>query len=360
LVDIRRGPSGRLLEEQAALESLDIFACPLTGEPLRLDRPAGTVVGAQARYAVVDNVLRLNPELQDASLRNYYEVVNGSKLPVPGDFFDGPFDPVETYYRRSKKRALVELLPDDLGVALDVGGGSGEILRSLVGHAGSRYRSLVVVDWASSAMLGPARSLALDPRHVFVEADATRLPIRDRAVDFIFNSEMIEHLLPAQSEALLAEFARVLKPGGRVLLTTPNGLEYRRLVQESVLSAMLLLSGRKPSDLAARERLKARLFRPYLRVTGHHFTDLEAAETSQQIGHFNVLKPRQLTGQARRQGLAVQRSLMRIFVPIVVPRGIKQGRRDPRLLDRLEQLIQRLGLDRFFLSCQMHVLEKPA
>ena len=342
------------------MQSLDIFACPLTGEPLCLDRAAGTVAGAEARYAVEDNVLRLNPELQDSSLRDYYEVVNGSKQHVPGDFFDGPFDPVETYYRRSKKRALVELLPTDLGVALDVGGGSGEILRSLVGHAGSRYSSLVVLDWASSAMLEPAESLADDPRHVFVEADATRLPIRDRSVDFIFNSEMIEHLLPAQSEALLAEFVRVLKPGGRVLLTTPNGLEYRRLLQESVLSSMLLLTGRRPSDLAARERLKARLFRPYLRVTGHHFTDLEAAETTRQIGHFNVLKPRQLIRQARRQGLAVHRSLVRIFVPIVVPRGIKRGRRDPRLLDRLEHLVQRLRLDRLFLSCQMHLLEKPA
>jgi ubiquinone/menaquinone biosynthesis C-methylase UbiE len=349
----------RNVKEQSALESLDIFACPLTGEPLRFDRSAGTIGGARARYAIESNVLCLNPQLQNPDLRNYYQAVNGSKPPVAGDFFDGPFDPVETYYRRSKKSALVDLLPPNLGVALDVGGGSGEILRSLVGHAGSRFRAIVVVDWASSAMLGPAQSLAHDPRHVFVEADATRLPIRDRSVDFIFNSEMIEHLLPAQSESLLAEFARVLKPGGRVLLTTPNGLEYRRLLQESVLSAMLLLTGRKPSDLPARERLKASLFRPYLQVTGHHFTDLEAAEKTGQIGHFNVLKPRRLTRQAQGQGLAVRRSLMRIFVPIVVPRGLQNGTHDPLVLDRLERLIQRLRLDRLLLSCQMHVLEKP-
>jgi ubiquinone/menaquinone biosynthesis C-methylase UbiE len=342
------------------LQSPDIFACPLTGEPLVFDRVGGTVVGETARYAVVDEVLRLNPELQDRGLRDYYEAVNGSKQHVTGDFFDGPFDPVETYYRRSKKQALVDLLPNDLGIALDVGGGSGEILRSLIGHAGSRYRSLVVLDWASSAMLAPARELAQDPRHVFVEADATRLPIRDRSVDFIFNSEMIEHLQPAQSEALLAEFARVLKPGGRVLLTTPNGLEYRRLLQESVLSVILLATGRRPTDLMARESLKARLFRPYLRLTGHHFTDLESAERNRQIGHFNILKPQKLTGQAQRQGLASCRSAVRIFVPIVVPRGIKNGRHDPRLLDRVERLIQQLGLDRLFLSCQMHLFEKTA
>lgn len=342
------------------MADLDIFACPLTGEPLTLDRESGTLDGSRVRYRSVDRVLRLNPELQDAGLRDYYEAVNGSKPHVPGDFFDGPFDPVEAYYRRSKKRALVDLMPPDLGVALDVGGGSGEILRSLVGHAGSRYRALVVLDWASSAMLEPARQLAHDPRHLFVEADATRLPIRDRSVDFIFNSEMIEHLLPAQSEALLAEFARVLKPGGQVLLTTPNGLEVRRLLQESLLSLMLLARGHHPGDLMAREKLKARLFRPYLRLTGHHFTDLQAAERNGQIGHFNVLKPHKLTRQAHRQGLAIRRSDIGIFVPIVVPRGLKDGRRDPHLLDRVEALARRWRLDRLLLSCQMHLLEKPA
>ena len=123
---------------------------------------------------------------------------------------------------------------------------------------------------------------------------------------------------------------------------------------------MLLASGRRPSDLAARERLKARLFRPYLKVTGHHFADLEAVERNAQIGHFNVLRPRVLARQVQRQGLAVRRSLVRILVPIVVPRGIKTGRRDPATLDRLEKLVQQLRLDRFFLSCQMHLLEKPA
>lgn len=342
------------------MENLDIFACPCSGERLVYDVAAGALAGQSHRYTVQDNILRLNPGLQDATLRDYYETVNEKKPAVVGDFFDGEFDPVESYYRRSKKCALVDLLPADLGIALDVGGGSGEILRSVIQHAGSRYAAIVVLDWASSAMRPSARRLAGSSGHVFVEADATRLPIRDSSVDFIFNSEMIEHLQPSQSEAMLAEFKRVLKPGGKVLLTTPNGLEYRRVLQESILTMMLLGSGRRSSDLVARERLKALLFRPYLKVTGHHFADLETVERNAQIGHFNVLRPRALARQAQRQGLVVQRTLVRIFVPIVVPRGIKAGRRDPRALDRLEAFVRKLRLDRFFLSCQMHLLESKA
>jgi ubiquinone/menaquinone biosynthesis C-methylase UbiE len=339
--------------------SIDIFACPRTSEPLELDLAAGMLVGGMCSYAVRNNILRFNSGLQNAALRDYYEVVNGRKPTANGDFFDGELDPVEAYYRRSRKHGLIDLMPRDLGVALDVGGGSGEILRSLIGHAGSRYDALILVDWASSAMLPWAEAFAGSPRHVFVEADATRLPIRDRSIDFLFCSEMIEHVQPCQSEALLAEFARVLKPGATALLTTPNGLEYRRLLQEGVLSTLLLATGRRPGDLPKRERLKARLFRRYLRITGHRFAAIEAAESSRQIGHFNVLKPQQLKAQARRQGLAVRQTRLRTFVPLVVPRSLKAGRGNPDLLDRIETVIRRLHLDRYFLGCQMHLLEKP-
>jgi hypothetical protein len=46
-------------------------------------------------------------------------------------------------------------------------------------------------------------------------------------------------------------------------------------------------------------------------------------------------------------------------MPLVVPRSLKTGRGNPDLLDRIETLIRRLHLDRYFLGCQMHLLEKP-
>ncbi len=47
-----------------------------------------------------------------------------------------------------------------------------------------------------------------------------RLPFKDNSFDLIWCSEVIEHLEdPAKS---LAEFRRVLKPGGELIITTPN------------------------------------------------------------------------------------------------------------------------------------------
>ena len=65
-------------------------------------------------------------------------------------------------------------------------------------------------------------SCDLDPRcpcALVVDANA-RLPFSDNEFDLLWCSEVIEHLLdPAFT---IQEFKRVLKPGGKLVMTTPN------------------------------------------------------------------------------------------------------------------------------------------
>ncbi|NEO95011.1 MAG: class I SAM-dependent methyltransferase [Moorea sp. SIO3G5] len=51
---------------------------------------------------------------------------------------------------------------------------------------------------------------------------STDIPMEDRFFDVITAGEFIEHLYPADVDKTLCEFQRVLKIGGRLLLTTPN------------------------------------------------------------------------------------------------------------------------------------------
>jgi len=51
------------------------------------------------------------------------------------------------------------------------------------------------------------------------------LPFSDGSFDFVVMLEVIEHVVRA--EAALGEVARVLSPGGRLLLTTPNHAFYK-------------------------------------------------------------------------------------------------------------------------------------
>lgn len=53
-----------------------------------------------------------------------------------------------------------------------------------------------------------------------VVADAGRLAFRDESFDVVISSEMVEHT--DAPERVIAELARVLQPGGLLVLTTPN------------------------------------------------------------------------------------------------------------------------------------------
>lgn len=81
-------------------------------------------------------------------------------------------------------------------------------------------RDVVGVDTDASALewarfRGPAAQ-------ALVRADATSLPFRDESFDVITSFETIEHL--NDDRAFLDEAARLLSPGGLLVLSTPNAL----------------------------------------------------------------------------------------------------------------------------------------
>ncbi len=48
------------------------------------------------------------------------------------------------------------------------------------------------------------------------------LPYRDATIDAVYSSHVLEHLTPAQAEALLREARRVLRPGGVIRIAVPD------------------------------------------------------------------------------------------------------------------------------------------
>ena len=63
-------------------------------------------------------------------------------------------------------------------------------------------------------------------------ADLGRLPLDDGSVDLIMSRSVFEHL--TDPEAVYREFARVLRPGGRVVFLTANMWDYGTLVARLV------------------------------------------------------------------------------------------------------------------------------
>jgi ubiquinone/menaquinone biosynthesis C-methylase UbiE len=65
------------------------------------------------------------------------------------------------------------------------------------------------------------------PRQIALQADGVFLPLRSATVDFLFCTETLEHLTDPQRA--VDEFLRVLRPGGIMVVQSPNAHRLRNL-----------------------------------------------------------------------------------------------------------------------------------
>ena len=96
---------------------------------------------------------------------------------------------------------------------------------------GEGYGGQVLADAGAALVAGLDLDLAT-LRHAAVAypdvpvaaANLVALPLADGAVDLVVCSQVVEHLW--DQDAFVAECARVLRPGGRLVVTTPNRLTF--------------------------------------------------------------------------------------------------------------------------------------
>ncbi|MGN7715304.1 class I SAM-dependent methyltransferase [Hyphomicrobiales bacterium] len=79
--------------------------------------------------------------------------------------------------------------------------------------------SVIGVDIAADA-IAYARQTYVRENLNFLEGSATKIPVADASVDVVVSFETIEHL--EDHEAMLAEIKRVLRPGGILVISSPN------------------------------------------------------------------------------------------------------------------------------------------
>jgi ubiquinone/menaquinone biosynthesis C-methylase UbiE len=84
--------------------------------------------------------------------------------------------------------------------------------------------SVTGIDVSEAAIAHAHRTYAEIPNLEFVRASCDRLPLADASVDVAVSFETLEHI--AEQAAFLDELARVLAPGGVLVLSCPNKHEY--------------------------------------------------------------------------------------------------------------------------------------
>ncbi len=145
---------------------------------------------------------------------------------------------------------------------LEVGAGTGELW-----HRIGPRRRLTLTDF-SPAMCARLREV---PGARVQRCDATRLPFRDGAVDAVIANHMLYHL--DDPDAVLREFARVLRPGGRLAVAV-NGRDH--LAELDALGPAMgrpdLAVGLHQNDVTA-ETTPARVAAHFTDVTVERYPD---------------------------------------------------------------------------------------
>lgn len=155
--------------------------------------------------------------------------------------------------------------------------------------------------------------------------DATE-PMKLGEHDLALCSEVIEHVPPDRSVALLTSIAGCLRPGGRLILTTPQ-----RFANVELMARMLK-------------------FRPILALARRLYG------AADELGHINLMTRGELRRQIAQAGFEIERQdLFGFYLPVVAEFGGEAG---ARLLGRLGTAIADWPIVRGMLWTQAYVLRK--
>lgn len=125
----------------------------------------------------------------------------------------------EIWYEHFHRYALASTLVNGLDV-LDAACGEGYGSAVLA----TKAASVTAVDISSEAISHAAGRYSERGNLEFREADCTQLDFSGKQFDAIISFETLEHL--HEQEAMLAGFRQVLKPGGWLLISSPDKAEY--------------------------------------------------------------------------------------------------------------------------------------
>jgi SAM-dependent methyltransferase len=138
-------------------------------------------------------------------------------------------------------RLVREVLADgtvDGKLVMEIGAGSGRDLLELV-RSGARG---IVLDYSPASLALVRQQAAAQGLDVLlVQADATRMPFRDGAIDVSFHQGLLEHF--RDPRPLLAENARITRRGGRVLVDVPQTWHLYTLMKKGLIAVNRWFAG---------------------------------------------------------------------------------------------------------------------
>jgi ubiquinone/menaquinone biosynthesis C-methylase UbiE len=175
----------------------------------------------------------------------------------------GDFDRFMSSYDVCRRAALIDNLlnlANAKGRALEVGCGTGAITPVLI--AGDC--DVTVGDISAKLAAETARKFSV----IGMQCDAMAIALPDNSVDVVVSSEVIEHV-PSPRIAL-CEMARIVAPGGCVVVTSPNKLWFPLLQVAQLLKIRKFAGNEKWLWPASASRIMRRQGLEVLAMSGCH------------------------------------------------------------------------------------------
>ncbi len=189
--------------------AFDINSVLLRPEPL-IDQGERVIIDRLPAVALNGTV----SEVHDAFGTKFDYLEHYEKDAEVFDYFERTADPATAHENLRLHETILDLVPKTDGCVLDVGCGKAWVAEALT----ARGYPVVSFDVAS-ANLRKAMEKIPSSLHFAVRGDVLRLPFRQESFDTVISSEVMEHV-PHLRE-YLENIIRVLKPGGRAIITTP-------------------------------------------------------------------------------------------------------------------------------------------
>jgi SAM-dependent methyltransferase len=254
------------------------------------------------------------------SIAGANQVMQQADIAFQARLYDDP-NPTRRGLHRARKAWVESRLERYLrpsAKVLEVGVGCGLFTQFLSGKG----VAVTAVD-INRAFLDGVRELPGVSTHY---GDATTdLGLRDFEIGL--SSEVIEHVPPAQSQAMLHEFFRSLRPGGILVLSTPQRFSTLELTARLLRFGPILALARK--------------------IYG----------SADDLGHINLMTRRTLQKQISAAGFdVVEHEVFGFYLPAVAEFG---GNAGAKLLRSFGEALARVPVVSGLLWTQGYVLRKP-
>lgn len=187
------------------------------------------------KYLIKNNIPDLKPKkYREIEIRSQLHLDFGSDFNYAEhyeidakvhDYFEEYICSATTDEFRRIHEAIISEVPKKADLILDVGCGSAWVAE----HFLKKDKKVISMDISSE---NPEKALEKYPseNHAGLIADSFNIPIKENSVDCVIASEIIEHVI--NPEEFIKELLRVLKPSGKLIITTPydEKLEYQLCV----------------------------------------------------------------------------------------------------------------------------------